>query len=206
MQCIMIFCLVNQLTFATDFTNYGSAIRLAPREKEDETLISGKLDFGFYGAPIIKFTKINDEFAVLCGGRGGLLINHRFLVGGGGYGLVNEIPVNNIWPNNDYLLEFGYGGLVLEYILAPRKLVHLSVYTLIGAGSVCFQDRWYEPWDHDAFFVAEPGLDLMMNITRCFRIGVGGSYRYISGINLGGLSNEDISGPSAVLTFKFGRF
>lgn len=206
MQCIMIFCLVNQLTFAADFTNYGSAIRLAPREKEDETLISGKLDFGFYGAPIIKFTKINDEFAVLCGGRGGLLINHRFLVGGGGYGLVNEIPVNNIWPNDDYLLEFGYGGLVLEYILAPRKLVHLSVYTLIGAGSVCFQDRWYEPWDHDAFFVAEPGLDLMMNITRCFRIGVGGSYRYISGINLGGLSNEDISGPSAVLTFKFGRF
>ena len=206
MHYAIMLCLLNQLYFTTDFVNSSNAIRLAPREKEDETLISGELDFGFYGGPIIKFTEMNDEFAVLVGGRGGLLINHRFLIGGGGYGLVNEIPASHIWPNDNYLLDFGYGGLVLEYILRPRKLIHLSFYTLIGGGGLCFRDQWYEPWDHDAFFVAEPGVDLIMNITDCFRIGIGGSYRYISGVSLNGLRDEDVMGPSAVLTFKFGWF
>lgn len=206
MQCIIIFCLLGQLTFATDFVNPNNDIRLAPKEKEDETLISGKIDFGAYGGPIIKFTEINDEFAVLIGGRGGLLINHKFLIGGGGYGLVSEVPASNIWPNDNYLLEFGYGGLVLEYILRSRKLIHLSFYTLIGGGGLCFRDRWYEPWDNDAFFVAEPGIDLMLNVTKRFRIGIGGSYRYISGVNLNSLRDQDVSGPSAALTFKFGRF
>ena len=205
MHYAMIICLLSQYYLAPDFTNSSNAIRLAPREQEDETLISGKMDFGFYGGPIIKFTEMNDEFAVLIGGRGGLLINHRFLIGGGGYGLANEIPAGHMWPN-DYLLELGYGGLVLEYILRPRKLIHLSFYTLIGGGGLCFRDQWYEPWDHDAFFVAEPGIDLIMNITNCFRIGVGGSYRYTSGINSDGLQDEDIMGPSAALTFKFGWF
>jgi hypothetical protein len=206
MPCAIILCLLGQLSLVTDFTNSSNAVRLAPREKEDETLISGKLDFGFYGGPIIKFTEINDDFAVLVGGRGGLLINHRFFIGGGGYGLANEVPASNIWPNDNYLLELGYGGLVLEYILRSRKLIHLSFYTLIGGGGLCVYDGWYEPWDHDAFFVAEPGIDLMLNVTKSFRIGFGGSYRYVSGVSLNGLRDEDISGPSAAITFKFGRF
>jgi len=206
MQLISIICLLNQLAIANDFTDSNNAIRLVPREKEDETLISGKLDFGAYFGPIVKFSKINNEFAVLIGGRAGLLIDHKFLIGAGGYGLANEIPVNNIWPNDDYLLELGYGGLVLEYILRSRKLAHLSFHTLIGGGSLCLCDGWYQPWDHDAFFVFEPGLDLMLNVTKRFRIGVGGSYRFTSGVNLNGLRDEEISGPSAALTLKFGHF
>jgi hypothetical protein len=37
-------------------------------------------------------------------------------------------------------------------------------------------------------------------------IGIGGSYRYIAGIGLDGLTNGDVSGATAGLTFKFGRF
>jgi hypothetical protein len=199
-------CLLGQILPLHEFARPTNAIIVTPREREDETLINDKLDFGAYFGPIIKFSEIKDEFAVLIGGRAGLLINHRFLIGAGGYGLANQIPADNYWPGYDYFLEMGYGGLVLEYILRPRKLVHLSIYTLIGGGGLCYEDQWYEPWDHDAFFVAEPGIDLMLNVTKRFRIGIGGSYRYISGVGLNNLTDEDISGPSGALTFKFGRF
>ncbi len=181
-------------------------IRISPKQREDETLLHDRTTIGAFVGPIVKFTEINDDFAVLVGGRGGLIINHAFIIGAGGYGLVNDIMVDNIPPRQDYFLEFGYGGLVLEYILRPRKLLHLSVHTLIGGGSLCYRDNWYEHWDDDAFFVAEPGLDLMLNVTKCFRIGIGGSYRYIAGIGLDGLTNKDVSGATAGLTFKFGRF
>jgi len=206
MQSIGLIFMVCQLTYLGNFDISANYIRISPKQREDETLLHGRTTIGVFGGPIVKFTEINDDFAVLVGGRGGLIINHAFSIGAGGYGLANDIMVDNIPPRQDYFLEFGYGGLVLEYILRPRKLLHLSVHTLIGGGSLCYRDDWYEPWDDDAFFVAEPGLDLMLNVTKCFRIGIGGSYRYVAGIGLDGLTNKDVSGATAGLTFKFGRF
>ena len=206
MQSIGLIFMVCQLAYLGNSNMSANYIRIRPKEREDETLLHGRTTISLFGGPIVKFTEINDDFAVLVGGRGGLIINHAFSIGGGGYGLVNNIMVDNIPPRQDYFLEFGYGGLVLEYILRSRKLLHLSVYTLIGGGSLCYRDDWYEPWDDDAFFVDEPGLDLMLNVTKCFRIGIGGSYRFITGVGLDGLTNKDVSGATAGLTFKFGRF
>ena len=40
--------------------------------------------------PAIRFTQIDGDFGVLVGGRGEWIINHRFVLGGGGYGLTNQ--------------------------------------------------------------------------------------------------------------------
>ena len=176
---------------------------------QDETLISGKIESGGFGGPVVKFTQVTDEFGVLVGGRGGWIINHTFVIGGGGYGLANEIKAKQIGPDTLLYLSLGYGGLELEYVHASNKLIHSSIQVLIGAGGVNYTERDNHSErgrEGDTFFVVEPGVNLILNVAKSFRVGVGASYRFISGVNFNGLSNGDLSGPAATLTFKFGKF
>lgn len=183
-------------------TSLGMAIDTVPRNVGDETLFHGRTRVGGFLGPVIKFSEINNQFAALVGGRAGFIINRALVVGIEGYGLVNEIKVST--PRNR-LLDFGYGGLLLGYVNRSQKLVHLSINTLIGGGGLHYRPDYYDEWI-DAVFVCEPGADLIINITKHFRIGLGGSYRFVSGVDLPGLDNGDLDGPSASLVFKFGRF
>ncbi len=190
---------------------------------QEETLISGEVEHGGFGGPVVKMTSVKNEFGVLVGGYGGWLINHTFMIGGGGYGLVNKIKGNEaaqlayqVYTDRPVNIEFGYGGVVFEYINNSNSLVHFAFSTLIGAGGVTYNERDYNDWDwgehrddgrpNDAFFVAEPEVKAELNVASFFRVDVGGSYRFISGVNIIGLKNSDLSGPSANITFKFGKF
>jgi hypothetical protein len=170
---------------------------------EEKTLIGDlqDVDHGGFGGPIVKFTQIGGEFGVLTGGRGGWIIDHRFVLGGGGYGLSNSIEAKGVGPAGEDL-EMGYGGAILEYVLASDDLVHLSFEWLIGAGGTTTVDGL----EDDAFFVTEPGVNLMLNVTKFFRCGAGVSYRYVQGADFGELDSGDLSGMAGVLTFKFGSF
>jgi hypothetical protein len=57
-----------------------------------------------------------------------------------------------------------------------------------------------------AFFVAEPEVNIMLNVTEYFRIGLGSSYRYVKGSNIQGFSDRDLSSYAVNLTFKVGVF
>ncbi|HSR18815.1 MAG TPA: hypothetical protein VLM39_12055 [Ignavibacteriaceae bacterium] len=181
---------------------------------QEETLIgNGEVSNGGFGGPVVKFTQIKGEPAVLVGGRGGWIINHSFVIGGGGYGLANDIeadiPIYGMYSQP--FINFGYGGFEMEYIINSDKIIHFSVATLIGGGGVSYRnDLWndHEDWDspHDEFFVLEPSANIELNIISFFRINAGVSYRFISGTNLDDLKNSDLAGPAASLTLKFGSF
>ena len=179
---------------------------------QEQTLVgNGEITNGGFGGPVIKYTQIKNEPAVLIGGRGGWIINHTFVIGGGGYGLANQIEGDNFIDFSKPYINFGYGGLELEYIIQSDQIVHFSVYTLIGAGGVNYRDNMHSSWDNwdynsDEFFVLEPALNVEVNITSFFRINAGANYRYISGVNYDNLKNEDLAGFSGVLTLKFGSF
>jgi hypothetical protein len=164
--------------------------------------------FGGFGGPVLKVTQFHDDVGVMIGGRGGFIINHTLAIGAGGYAQSNNIDA----PVADLLLDVGYGGGMVELIILSDRPIHLSVKTLIGVGGVNYQDKDQKdsPWgwhdQSDGFFVAEPGVDLMLNVTKSFRVGMGVSYRYIDGIDSSGLSDSDMSGPSANFTLKFGKF
>ncbi|HEY4611797.1 MAG TPA: hypothetical protein VII11_02320 [Bacteroidota bacterium] len=190
-----------------------------PALAQEETLIgSGEVEHGGYGAVVVKFTSVNDDFGVLVGGRGGWIINHTFSIGGAGYGLANNIRAHSVGPFGQEFVDFGYGGLDLEYISNSDDLVHFSIHALIGAGGVGFRrgfgdndNGWDNYYDHDshrydAFFIFEPGINIDLNIIKWFRASLGAGYRYISGVNSGASTNADLSGPSGILTFRFGKF
>lgn len=179
-----------------------------------ETLLDNDMDFGGYGGPTVQFTSLGGEFGVLVGGGGGVIIDHMIALGGAGYGLANNVAVENAPIATPYL-NLGYGGAYLQYINRSGDLIHFTAGVLIGGGGAGYRGGFdndaYEIWNdrdtlNDAFFVVEPDIEAELNVTRNFRIGVGGGYRFVSGVELPGLANSDISGPNARVMFKFGSF
>ena len=180
-----------------------------PLLAQEETLIGGEIENGGFGGPVVKLGSINGETGIFVGGRGGWIINHTFIVGGGGYGLANNVKAKVLGPYSERYLNFGYGGLELEYIAQSDRLIHFSVMTLIGAGGLGWRDesiRGGMNSDGDAFFILEPAAQVNLNVTKYFRLSAGVSYRYVSGVDSPAATNADLSGPSGVLTFRFGKF
>jgi hypothetical protein len=180
--------------------------------EDEETLIKGKIDHNGFGAGVVRLTEIHGETGILLGLRGGWIINHRVIIGGGVYGLLNNIRAKSISSKERLDLELTMGGFEFEYVPNSSKLIHCSLYTLIGSGQVDYIGHErplvdsLDHYHHEVFFVAEPGVNLMLNVTTFFRVGAGATYRFVSGVNLEGLRNSDLDGPSASLTLKFGKF
>ncbi|MFA6235170.1 MAG: hypothetical protein WC824_13430 [Bacteroidota bacterium] len=203
-----------------------SLFHFSASAQEQETLFGSPVEHGGFGGLVTKLTPIRGEMAVMSGGYGGWLIDHRLMLGGGGYGVVTSVRASTeaeqaYSVNNENLyVEFGYGGFVAEYILIPSKLVHVNVQALVGGGSVNYRENRYG--DDDIFgdddhsmhrgpgevlFVAEPAVNVELNVTDWFRVSAGASYRFVSGLNsLRGLENKDLSGPSGSIALKFGAF
>ncbi len=181
----------------------------SPVFAQEQTLINGNIENGGFGGPSVKITAINGENAVLAGGRGGWIINHTFILGGAGYGLVTNVNAKKTDSVHQYI-EMGYGGVELEYIASSDDLVHLSLELLIGGGGIRFKDENNDDFENHhpmtGFFVLEPGVNVNLNVTYFFRIAGGVSYRYISGLQSPLSTNSDLCGTSAVLTLKFGKF
>jgi hypothetical protein len=195
------------------FAGYADAVVVhprpvvvVPRERPVETLIQGRPVIGLFGGPVLKYSYLDERFAFIVGGRGAISFYDIFAIGGGGYGLVNEIRVPNSQSPYEQYLSFGYGGVILEFLIASHKVVHLSMHTLIGGGGLYYHDYYWRTSGDDVFFVLEPGLDLELNVSRYFRIGMGGTYRFVNGVSVPEFTNQDMSGFCAALTFKFGRF
>lgn len=182
----------------------------------ETTLLDGPVDHGGYGGPGFKLSQIGPDnaSALFVGGQGGWIIDHKFIIGGGGYGLVNEVQANWIDIRTfygeplPYYLNMGYGGLLLGFIQNSDDLIHYEIYGLFGGGGIDYRlkDAEQSHDSSDGIFVAEPGVNIMLNVTPFFRIGAGASYRYVTGVDDAALTSEDLSGISGQIIFKFGSF
>jgi hypothetical protein len=182
-----------------------------PPQEANKTLLSGKLDNGGYGAPIVKVTSLAGQAGILVGGRGAWVIGHSFTLGGAGYGLPTsvEVPEAARGSVTKTALALGYGGFQVGYIFLPREIVHFSSALLIGGGGVAVIDRSQGDWQmmHSAaVFVLEPEVGVEVNITPLIRGGIHASYRYMSDSTIPGLSSGALSGPSAGAMLAFGAF
>ncbi len=190
------------------------------------TLLGSGTDLahGGWGAPTASYTRIMDQDAMLVGVRGGWIINHRFSLGLAGHGLVTNVDnpaYDRYLVDNGTALRgksrfyMGYGGLLLEPVIAYRSPVHITLPVIIGAGGCTygynsalapdFDPYTYED-DAQAFFVVEPGIELELNIIPLVRIGLGASYRYTSDIDLPATAKDALHGLNAGMSVKVGRF
>ncbi len=182
------------------------------------------IEHGGWGGLSTHYTRVMDQDALLVGARGGWLIDHRVTLGIAGHGLVTDAP-NAAY--DDHLLSnghdlkkrsqfrMGYGGLLIEPIIAHRSALHVSLPIIVGAGGCGYQiyeslPEDFDPFtwsdDYQAFFVVEPGIELELNVIKLVRFGIGASYRYTTDITLPGTPKDALRGFNAGVTLKVGSF
>jgi hypothetical protein len=184
--------------------------------QREETLLGrrGGTSYGGFGGPVVKIGRIAGEDAVFSGGRGGLIINHKFVIGFGGYSLAREnVRTGFAFSNGDEpALGLEYGGLEFEYIFRPSRVAHITAYALLGGGEATYETRREVNGATSTqrlaseVFVLEPAVNAEVNITSWFRMGLGAGYRYVDGSDLPRANDGALSGAVGTLTFKFGSF
>ena len=190
-----------------------------PNDQEVKSLLSKNNDLNAFGAADLKIGDLKGERGLLVGAYGGFIINRRYLFGVAGYGLVTNLEFEGQVPGQTETkqlnLHGGYGGIIIGATIAPRELIHVSIPIVLGAGSLEVVDKDFfinNPADSEftvensVFFVAQHGVEVEINITKYFRLGIGMTYRYISGTELENVKDEDVSGTTAMISFRFGRF
>jgi hypothetical protein len=185
------------------------------QDREFQTLLGHNRSGGMYGSFSVGYSKIDDDQAVLFGGRLMWVVSHSIGFGFGGTGFINEYHYDPILME-DVFLTGGYGGLYIEPILAPKFPVHLSFPILLGGGGISYVTKDMDNYDNfiedtEAFLIAEPGVELELNVTRNFRFSVGATYRFTSEFEVGNnpspaVDSDALKGFSYMATFKFGRF
>ena len=176
------------------------ALSAPPAFAQDQPAAGGFASGGF-GAPVVKFSSMLDEFVTFAGVRGGWVVNHTFVIGAGAYALVNTIDQPDLI---EPISKFVYGGFEVEYIGLASEPVHFTILVLVGAGR---RYRTDEPDpDHDELFVFEPAANLQVNVTNFFRLDAGGGYRYVSKETTSDTENSDYRAFFGALTFRFGSF
>lgn len=203
-------------------------LMVAAQQKEEPGEIktifghNDNVEHGAYGAITLEYSQIDSKDALLFGARGAWIINHNIALGFAGKGIatVESYSEFNTW-NSDFYLSGGYGGLLIEPILAPMSPVHVSFPVTIGAGGVAYTQRFeydgnwensrWDTWDASAFFVLEPGVEVNLNLLKFMRLSFGGYYRYTAGLSLenpdGVKESKDfLDGFSAGMSLKFGKF
>jgi hypothetical protein len=172
---------------------------------------------GGYGALTNKFTKIRGEYANISGLYGGWFINHKLMIGLGVAASTNNIKVpleHSADPAHNMTYQYGQFGLMTEYVLGSGLPIHVVLQGFAGAG---FTLQYQRANFHDAvenndlrdknwFVVAEPGVQLEMNVFKWMRFSPGVSYRATFGSDGRGVKDKDLSGISYNATLKFGRF
>jgi len=179
--------------------------------KKDTSSIKKKNVYGGYGAPFVGITQMDGKMATIVGGKGGVIINHRFGFGGIGAAVIGSNPkavsdtIKTKAGNTDSLwikktLSMGYGGVFVEYIFKYSSPIHISIPLNIQVGGVLGGGD-HSNIKSSTVFVVEPGINLEFNFYKFFVPAVHVGYRYLSGNY-----SSTLSGVYGSLMLKFGKF
>lgn len=170
-------------------------------------------DGGAFGAPVIKFSSIGGQNAIITGGRFGWVIDSSIVLGGGFYSLTNKVKTGTIDQINgsDVLLGFNCGGLEFEYLFYSGSKVHFSIDMFFAGGGLTFSasdnNTKHANYFSQDLLLWEPQLNVEFDLADWLHLDTGISYRIISGYTESyGISLNDLKGISAAVTFKFGSY
>jgi len=166
---------------------------------------------GAFGAPVFKYTHLANQPALMVGGKGGWIINRRFVLGAGIYALTSDVKSPYIieQSSQSLMFNFNYGGLEFEFLLLPQSKYNLTFDMIFAGGGVEFYNPNKSSTKYGSvdLLVWEPGLNFEAELFKWLHADAGISYRIISSYKeTYNITKDDLQGLSFLLTFKFGAY
>jgi hypothetical protein len=137
----------------------------------------------------LKLSSVQGKTAYIFGVRGGWPVSQSFSIGLAGCGAVITNPVTNIINK---LYSFNFGHILLSTIVGGGYYGHSAV-----------KSDYEIDWTKHRYFVIEPEVIAMVDISDSFKTWIGISYRYIPNIDLNEFKNRKLNAPAVLLTFRF---
>ena len=177
---VLLFCITNSIGLASN--------------PNAQSLINNEC--GFWVKPEIKLTKIGDQMSGLAGFQLGPSFGHSFYIGIAGYGLLNNVEAKN---QNVKTFGFWDAGVVMDYTFFHNKLIHPSLGLFMGYGQLTPENNS----NSANLFIADPGINVMINICSGLEFGLGCSYRFVTGSNFIDLSDSSLSGITGSIFIRW---
>ena len=202
--------LVAPLTLQPDTSKVTLTLEKENKQDSEKNLLETPVHHGFYGAPVLKSASLGPSGtnSTLAAAQVGWILNKKYVIGLNVTGLASRVKAPKLPEIDGLVLIVNYGGLYLSYIHNSNRMLHFEAGGLLGIGQAFYRDSEYRARYNqiDPYLIIEPEVRVMLNMVPGFRIGAGLSYRYANRVDLLGLSNSDLSGVSANLIFKIGKF
>ncbi|MBS1261889.1 MAG: hypothetical protein MAG453_01224 [Calditrichaeota bacterium] len=172
----------------------------------------GELDLRGFGGPVLAYTTVDGEPALMIGGHGAIYASDRVYLGLTGWSSVNRPTVAQ--PADSPMPE-RYWGLVSGSLMAGCEFSRSRRWVFgaelsVGAGTIEMKaddpPDWYDEPDPDNFLFGRPSLTVQLAATEWLRVNAGAGYRIVGSITKFGLSNADAGGPVLSAGVRFGRF
>ncbi|MEY4094487.1 MAG: hypothetical protein RLZZ53_1686 [Acidobacteriota bacterium] len=206
---------------AVDASAQGSPASPVPPASPSSHLVVEQIQSGWLFSPDVRATDLNGTTEALAGGYIGRITDRSWVIGVGGYTLTNPDDDRKLW----------YGGPVFEWLIRADRKIGFGVRALVGAGSGTLalplsnfaNGRAINVRDtrrdinvrtppritntaatvavQDDFYVAEPQVNMMWNLTQGQRIVFGVGYRAIGSAPLLG---DDLKGVSGSISYQLG--
>jgi hypothetical protein len=167
--------------------------------QKEQTLFNGRgLRWtGVWGGPTFSGTLLNEQPTAILGSHVGIELNKNWLLGFSWQRTDNNVRIDEL--NNDKF-TLDSRGLYLGYRPWSYRTIHPTLAisghrALLGLTENNTSDRVY---------TAQPEVGLEINVTRWFRLGLKGGYRFMLDTNLPGYSDEAFSGPMGEIGLHFG--
>jgi len=140
----------------------------------------------------------------VAGGHGGRAVLERFVIGGGGYGFVNQAVLRprSVSDSQPELTALGTGGFFGEFSAFPASLVQPKLGVLVGLGNLRYSERGAVPERATNLFVATPRATVEARASNALDLGIGLSYRIVAGSDVAEELTRDLSGWTGTAFFR----
>ncbi|HMO05591.1 MAG TPA: hypothetical protein PKC67_14145 [Kiritimatiellia bacterium] len=150
----------------------------------------------------LSYTEVDSNGGLMGGLKVGGLLNDRIAVGLAARTVLDSIETESPFLKDIENTDFWYGGLYTEYVFNPDNLVYASIDLTVGSGQLNVK-RSAGGEESSTVFVAEPGINVMLNVTETFMLGLGAHYRFIHNVDVRDLDESDVSGIVASVFLRF---
>lgn len=188
---------------------------LAGGPPSDYLFKTGDTEIGGYVGTTAKVARAFSETALYGDLKAGVTINRKWTVGITGTGMHFDNPSPVLAEDGSYALAVNYGGMFIERILPMNKHMLLGLTFMSGQGTATYRyDEDYRKekvWteeiiDMTTFGVQELSLEIQHILPGNFWLGVYGSYRHTSPLQLVETSDKLLEGMNGGITLKYGIF